>query len=178
MRLSPLACIPDMWSDDLFRAEQLHLLRILFWAASSVLAGTALLVFIVAARRGSALVRHFALQTAIWGALELLMATSSYHTLALRDVAGSARLERSSWLWLGLYCGVVASGITLAVAAWSFAVDRSTGPSVAGKAGSSHPTSTGSGPGSLSGIGAGIGIAVQGLALAVLQLFLVAHLSQ
>ena len=150
----------------------------LFWAASSVLAGTALLVFIVMSRRGSALVRQFALQTAIWGALELLMATWSYHALALRDVAGSARLERSAWLWLGLYCGVVASGITLAVAAWSFADHRGIDPSAAEKARAANPTGTASSPPSLSGIGAGIGVAVQGLALVVLQLFLVAHLSR
>ena len=165
-----------MWSDDVLRAEQLHLLRLLFWAASSVLAGTALLVFIVMSRRGSALVRQFALQTAIWGSLELLMAIWSYHALALRDVAGSARLERAAWLWLGLYCGAVASGITLAVAAWSYADHGRIGPGVTNDVRSSIGTA----PlrRSLSGIGAGIGIAVQGLALAVLQLFLVARLSR
>jgi hypothetical protein len=167
-----------MWSDDVFRAEQLHLLRMLFWAASSVLAGTALLVLIVRSRRGSALVRQFALQTASWGAFELLMAIWSYHSLALRDIAGSARLERSAWLWLGLYCGLIASGITLAIAAWSFAHHRGRGLRVPETAGSGHPAGTGSTTHSLSGIGAGIGIAVQGLALAVLQLFLVAHLSR
>jgi hypothetical protein len=165
-----------MWSDDVLRAEQLHLLRLLFWAASSVVAGTALLVVIVMSRRGSPLVRQFALQTAIWGSLELLMAIWSYHSLALRDVAGSARLERAAWLWLGLYCGAVASGITLAVAAWSYADRGRIGPGVT----EDVRSSIGTAPlrRSLSGIGAGIGIAVQGLALAVLQLFLVARLSR
>jgi hypothetical protein len=167
-----------MWSDVVLRAEQLHLLRLLFWAASSVLAGTALLVFIAVSRRGSALVRQFALQTAIWGAAELLVAIWSYHTLALRDVAGSARLERAAWLCLGLYCGAVASGIMLAVAAWSYADHGGLGPGATADARGSSSTDPASLRRSLSGIGAGIGIAVQGLALAVLQLFLVADLSR
>ena len=167
-----------MWSDDILLGERLHLLRMLFWAASSVLAGTALLVFIARSRRGSALVRQFALQTAIWGAVELLLATWSYHALALRDVAGSARLERAAWLWLGLYCGAVASGITLAVAAWSYSDHGRIGVGGAEDATSSSSPATASLLRSLSGIGAGIAIAVQGLALAVLQLFLIAHLSR
>jgi hypothetical protein len=165
-----------MWSDVVLRAEQLHLLRMLFWGASSVLAGTGLLVLITAHRRGSVLVRQFALQTMVWGAAELAVGAWSYRVLALRDVAGSARLERVAWLSLGLYLGLVAVGVTLTIAAWRLP-DRWP---ISGDAPESTTPTHGQGPTSrtLSAMGAGIAIALQGLALAVLQLFLVAHLSR
>ena len=165
-----------MWSDVVYRAEQLHLLRVLFWGALSVLSGTALLLLVVVRLRSSSLVRQFAIQCLAWGSLELVLAGWAYRGLSLRDVAGSARLERAAWLALGLYAGVVAVGVTIGFAAarlnWR---GRSTvgadGP------GSASERTIPSGY-ALSGIGTGIGIALQGLALAVLQLLFVAALSR
>ena len=162
-----------MWSDVVLRAEQLHLLQLLFWGALSVVSGTGTLLFAAVKLRGTSLLRPFALQTTIWGALELLLAGVAYRSLALRDIAGTARLERTAWLFLGLYLGIVAVGVTLAIAAWRFA-GRDPSP----HGGHTSAIQTGFTPRALSTIGAGIGVALQGLALAVLQLLFVAHVSR
>jgi hypothetical protein len=67
----------------------------------------------------------------------------------LRDYAGAQRLLNVLWLNLGLDAGYVAVGATLLLAAWRWGA----------RAG---------------GIGAGIGIVVQGLALLLLDLRLLA----
>ena len=140
-----------MWADTLLAAERAHLLRLLGWAALSVLAGTALLA-LVAARgaRGagtSGLLRHFAIQTAAWGAVEGAIVALAWRGLALRDYAAAMRLDRMLWLNLGLDAGYIGIGTTLAIAAWT--LGRRTAP-----------------------VGAGIGIVVQGCALLALDLLL------
>ena len=165
-----------MWSDVVYRAEQLHLLRVLFWGALSVLSGTALLLLVVVRPRSSSLVRQFAVQCVAWGWLELVLAGWAYRGLSLRDVAGSARLERAAWLALGLYVGVIAVGMTIGIAAGRF--DRR-GRSMVGADGPANASERTSSSGYvLSRIGTGIGIGLQGLALAVLQLLFVAGLSR
>lgn len=134
-----------MWADTLLAAERAHLFRVALWAMASAVAGTALFL-IPAVRRGSSpLLRHFALQSAAWGIVELLIVWASRGSLGLRDLGGARQLERLVWLTCGLELGGVAVGVTLAVACWM--VGRRVG-----------------------GVGAGIGIAIQGAALLCLSL--------
>jgi len=134
-----------VWADTLFRAEQQHLLRLFLWAATSIIGGTALGVVTVVRRTRSPLLTHFAMQTAIWGALVGGLAALWWFSAGLRDLAGAARLERMLWLTMGLDIGCVAAGAVLALAAWTFARR-------------------------LGAVGAGTAIAIQGLALLVLDM--------
>jgi hypothetical protein len=138
-----------VWSDTLLALERAHLLRVALWGGASVFAGT-LLLALLALRTGrgagaSPLVRHFAIQTAAWGAIDLALIAAAWRGLALRDQSGAAELARIVWLNLGLDVGYVGVGVTLALAAWTL-----------GRR--------------LGGVGAGLGVVTQGLALFVLDL--------
>ena len=134
-----------MFSDTLLLAERAHLNRILVWGAASVIVGTLLLAFVTARRVGTPLLLHFAVQTAAWGAIDLVIALVARRGLALRDVSGATRLDRFVWFNNGLDVGYVAVGLTLAIVGWQ--LGRRLGL-----------------------VGAGVGIVVQGLALLVLDL--------
>jgi hypothetical protein len=134
-----------MWADTLLALERGHLLRLVTWGGLSVLAGTALFTWLTVRHIGAPLVRHFAIQTAAWGAVNLLICLWASRGVALRDYAGAQRLLNELWLNLGLDAGYIAVGITLAITAWRWGA----------RAG---------------GIGAGMGIIVQGLALLLLDL--------
>src|SRR6266487_1018285 len=97
-----------MWADTLLSAERAHVMRLLVWGGGSMLAGTALLAWLYVGRRRSALLEHFGIQTAAWGAAVLVP----------RDLAAATRLDRLLWLNLGLDAGFALVGITLAVAGW------------------------------------------------------------
>lgn len=142
-----------MWSDTLLRAEQLHLLRLVLWGAGSVLAGGVLLLVLAVRRTRSPLLMHFAVQTVAWGAVSLAMAGYRWSGLGLRDHASAVRLDRVLWLNIGLEAGYVGVGATLAIVGW-----------VLGRR--------------LAPVGAGLAIMLQGLALALLDLQLVSHLSR
>jgi hypothetical protein len=137
-----------MWADTLLLAERAHLARLFLWGAASVVAGTAVLAFLLLRRTRSALLTHFAIQLAAWGLLNLILALVARGGLRMRDVAAATRLDRFLWLNVGLDAGYVGIGVTLALAGWF--LGRRLGP-----------------------VGAGIGVAVQGLALLVLDLYLV-----
>jgi hypothetical protein len=140
-----------VWSDTLLALERAHLLRLALWGGGSVLAGSLLLALLAVRGGPSPLVRHFAIQTAAWGAVDLAIVAWAWGRLALRDHAAAAALERFLWLNLGLDVGYVAVGVTLALAAWTL-----------GRR--------------LGGVGAGLGVATQGLALFVLDLIFVRQL--
>lgn len=143
-----------MWADTLLEAERLHLLALIAWAAASVLAGTTLLAWLRwRSDRHSTLLDGFALQTAVWGALELTVALVSYRSLAPRDLAGATRLDRLIWFNAGLSAGCVFGGLALIAVAWTL-----------GRR--------------LRVVGAGAGIAVQGCALTVLELLLASQISR
>jgi hypothetical protein len=138
-----------MWADTLLALERGHLLRLALWGGGSVLAGTALLAWLTLGRRAAPLLRHFAIQCAAWGAVDLAIVAWAWRGLALRDFAGAQGLVNFLWFNVGLDAGYVAVGATLALTAWRW------GPR----------------PG---GVGAGTGVIVQGMALALLDLRLVA----
>ena len=150
-----------MWADVVLQIERLHLLRLLLWAATSIVAGTALVVLSIALGRGSIMIRRFGLACALLGAAELLGGAIAYRHLALRDLAAATRLERLSWLQLGLYIGLAAVGVT------TWAVARRVGS----RAGSATESI-------LPSVGSGIAVALHGIALATLELLLLAALSR
>ncbi len=140
-----------MWADTLLTLERGHLLRLALWGAGSVLAGTLLLALLAVRRQVAPLVRHFAIQTAAWGAVDLAICAWAWRGLALRDYAGAVRLVNVLWLNVGLDAGYAMAGAALAIAGWRL------GPR----------------PGL---VGAGIGVVVQGVALAVLDLVLIGRI--
>ena len=134
-----------MWSDTLLHAERAHLIRLAIWGVGSILAGTGVLALVAIRRTRSPLLSHFALQTASWGLIILAIAFLAWRTLAPRDAAGAARLDRLVWFNAGLDLGYAAVGATLALTGWVL--------------GRRHGL-----------VGAGIGILLQGLALTILDL--------
>src|SRR5215204_2230428 len=134
-----------MWSDTLLAAERSHILRVMLWAVTSATLGTALLLTITVRRVVAPVVQWFATQALVWGLLELVVAATTWRSLAMRDVSGAARLDRLTWLHIGLDTGIVGIGLTLAVVAW-----------LQGRR--------------LAVIGAGLGVVVQGLGLLLLNL--------
>ena len=142
-----------MWADTLQAAERAHLLRLLVWGASSVLAGTALLAWLRVGARHSALLQHFAIQAVAWGCAEAASALALISRLAPRDSSAATRLDRLLWLNIGLDTGYALVGLTLAIFGWR--LGRRLGL-----------------------VGAGIGVVVQGLALALMDLLLAAQISR
>ena len=142
-----------MFADTLLSLERAHLARLLVWALGSILSGSLLLALVVVRRAAGPLplLRHFAIQTAAWGAINLAIVVWAQRGLKLRDHAGARSLDRILWLNLGLDVGYIGVGLTLAIAGW-----------LLGRR--------------LGAVGAGIAIVVQGAALFLLDLLLVRQL--
>src|SRR3954471_7767148 len=104
--------MPSMCADTLLSLERAHLLRLTGWGAASVLAGTALLAWLLMRRRDTDLLRHFAIQLAAWGAVDLALVAFAWRSLALRDLAGATHLDRTLWLNIGLDTGYLMVGAT------------------------------------------------------------------
>lgn len=141
--------LTGQWADNLLQVEQLHLLKLLVWAALSILTGSALLALLRIRRADSPLLAHFAIQSAAWGAVDLVIAIWAQRGLVLRDLDAAVALDRLVWFNIGLDLGYVAVGATLALLGWR--ASRRLGL-----------------------VGAGLGVIVQGLALTVLDLQLAA----
>lgn len=142
-----------MWADQVLAYEKAHLARLLLWGGVSVLMALACWVFLRVRRLDLPLLRHFAIQTGAWGAIDCLLALAARPRLALRDYDGVTSLDRFLWLNCGLDVGYVAVGVTLAWCGWKLARSRGL-------------------------VGAGIGVVVQGAALLLLDVRLAALLSQ
>ncbi len=132
-----------MWADSFLALERTHLARLALWGGASLVAGAVLLAVVRRPAR-SQLLFHFALQTAIWGTIDLAFAAVGWNGLALRDLQSAARLDRFLWLNLGLDAGYV--GIGAAIGGTSWVLGRRLG-----------------------GVGAGVAIVVQGMALLILD---------
>ena len=137
-----------MWADTLQAYEARHLLLLIESGGASVLIGILLLAVLSLRRIKAALVSHFAIQCAFWGAAELAWGAFAYRDVPLRDYEGAVELARELWIAVGLEAGGLLLGLTLAVGGWSH-VKR------------------------LGVVGSGIGIAVQASALLVLDLIFV-----
>jgi hypothetical protein len=145
--------MPYMWADTLQGAERAHLLRLLLWAAASILAGTAVLAWLRVRGHQSDLLKHFAIQATLWGAVVGLISVWQLPHLGPRDIASATRLDRLLWLKVGLDVGAVVVGIT--IGAIGLRVGRQ-----------------------MKLVGAGMGVIVQGCALALLDLVLAAQISR
>ncbi len=142
-----------MWSDQVLAFERAHLLRLLLWGLGSLVTGLSCWVYLRIRKLELPLLQHFAIQTGAWGAIDALLALASRPQLAMRDYDGVTRLDRFLWLNCGLDVGYVAVGVTLGICGWRLAQSRGL-------------------------VGAGIGVVTQGAALLLLDLRLVALLSQ
>jgi hypothetical protein len=145
--------MPFMWADTLLAAERAHLIRLVAWGGISVLVGTALLAWLRAGGRRSALLEQFAIQIAAWGAVDLVRAALGRSSLIPRDLAAATRLDRVLWLNIGLDIGYLLVGTALALTGWR--LGRRLGL-----------------------VGAGMGVIVQGTALLVLDLLLASQISR
>jgi hypothetical protein len=141
-----------VFADTFLALERAHLLRLAAWGAACLLLGTALGAALAARRVASPLLKHFAIQTAAWGAVDLAFAAWGWRGLRLRDHDAAASLERFLWLNLGLDVGYVAVGVTLALTAWL--LGRRLAP-----------------------VGAGLGVVVQGGALLLLDAVFAARIA-
>ena len=142
-----------MWADTLFAAERVHILRLVLWGAASLVVGTGLVVMVRLGRPESSPLKHFGVQTAAWGAVELGVALLLLRSLSLRDLSGATQLDRLLWMNIGLDVGYALVGITLVVVGWR-AVRR------------------------FGLVGAGIAIVMQGAALAILDLLFASQISR
>ena len=138
-----------MWSDTLFAIERAHLLRLALWGGTSLIAGTALLAWMIVRRSVSPLLRGFSLQTSLWGAVGVGVAALGLLRLRERDLIAATRLDRLLWFSAGLDAGLILAGVTLAVTGW-----------VLGRR--------------LGVVGSGIAVVVQGAGLLVLDLRFIA----
>lgn len=134
-----------MWSDTLLAAERSHLIRIMLWAATSATLGTVFVTILTLRRLNAPIVFWFAVQTLVWGSLELVIAAARWQALAMRDVSAATRLDRLTWLVIGLDLGLIGVGASVAALAWQ------------------HGRR-------FSAFGGGLGVLVQGLGLLVLDL--------
>lgn len=134
-----------MWSDTLLAAERGHLLRVVIWAVTSAALGTTVVTIVVGRRMSAPIALWFAIQTLVWGSVELLIAAARWSALSMRDVSGAARLDRLTWFAIGLDVGIIIVGVTVVVIAWRSARN-------------------------LRAIGGGLGVVAQGLGLLVLDL--------
>jgi hypothetical protein len=107
-----------MWSDTLLQLERAHLISLLIWGCTSALVGTALLAWTAATGRRSLLLSRFGLQTCGWGVIALALAATGLFRLTERDLTGATRLDRLTWLSVGLDLGLLCLGTTLAVCGW------------------------------------------------------------
>ena len=142
-----------MWADQVLAFERAHLARLLLWGAASIVAASGCWAFLRIQKLEVPLLRHFAIQTGAWGAIDALLALGARPRLALRDYDGVTSLDRFLWLNCGLDVGYLAVGITLAWCGWQLARSRAL-------------------------VGAGLGVGIQGAALLLLDLRLAALLAQ
>ncbi len=141
-----------MWADQVLAYEKAHLLRLLLWGGASIVTALGCWAYWRLQRLDVPLLRHFAIQTGAWGAVDAILALAARPTLALRDYDGVTSLDRFIWLNCGLDVGYVAVGITLAWCGWKLARSRGL-------------------------VGAGLAVVIQGLALLLLDVRLAALLS-
>lgn len=142
-----------MWADQVLAFERAHAARLLLWGVASIVTAAGCWTYMRMQRFDLPLLRHFAIQTGAWGAIDALLALASRPQLALRDYDGVTHLDRFLWLNCGLDVGYVAVGVTLGACGWRLARSRGL-------------------------VGAGLGVMTQGAALLLLDLRLAALLSQ
>ncbi len=107
-----------MWADTLLALEKGHVDRLLLWGFASLICGATVHLALRGKGVASGLLRHFAIQTWAWGAVDLAIGFWALRGLRLRDFDGLVSLDRFLWLNIGLDGGYVAVGATLALVGW------------------------------------------------------------
>jgi hypothetical protein len=142
-----------MWADQVLAFERAHLARLLLWGGASLVTAVGCWTYLRVQRLDSDLLRHFAIQTGAWGAIDVVLALAARPGLHLRDYDGVTSLDRFLWLNCGLDVGYIAVGVTLAACGWRLVRSRGL-------------------------LGAGLGVGMQGAALLLLDMRVAALLSQ
>jgi hypothetical protein len=112
------SAIQAMWSDTLLLAERAALVRMAIWGAGCVVTGSVILALLAVRRLRSALLDGFAIQTTVWGAIALARVVEGMGQLEPRDLAAASQLNHWVWFLSGLDVGLIAVGVTLAIAGW------------------------------------------------------------
>jgi hypothetical protein len=142
-----------MWADQVLVYERAHLARLLLWGVASLATGFSCWAVSRVKALDAPLLKHFAIQTGAWGAIDALLALAARPRLAVRDYDGVTSLDRFLWFNCGLDVGYIAIGVTLAWCGWKLSRSRAL-------------------------VGAGCGVGIQGAALLLLDLRLAALLAQ
>lgn len=104
-----------VWSGAVLTVERMHVAALFAWAVASVIFGGAALVLLARARSAAALLRAFAVQAVIWGALEGIVATLWWHGLPNRDAGGFANLTSALQAAAWALSACLVAGVTLLV---------------------------------------------------------------
>ncbi len=136
-----------MWSDTLLAAERVYWMQLGVWALASAVLGTAILGVLSVRRLVAPLLFQFALQNAVWGTIELVVAIVAWRLATDLDFHGATHLANALWLNTGIAIGAVGVGVTITVFGWH-----------AGRR--------------LGAMGAGCAVILHGIALAALHLSL------
>jgi hypothetical protein len=139
------------FADQLLGLERLFYTKLALWAGLSLVTGSLAFAVIQAKRLASPLLEQFAIQSMLWGVVELGVAVWGRRGVAMRDLAGAVGLDRGIWFGIGLAVGAVLLGVALSITGWR--LGRRLGL-----------------------VGAGVAIVVQGLVLALLHLQLSASI--
>ena len=70
-----------MWSDTLLVAERSHLIRMIIWAVTSAVLGTAFVIVVAGRRMSAPIALWFAIQTLVWGSVELMITVARWSAL-------------------------------------------------------------------------------------------------
>jgi hypothetical protein len=96
--------------------ERDHLVRLAVWATASILVGLTVIRLSRDSQKVSpAFWRHFGIQSAAWGLVDLLIVAAAWGGLAPRDLPAAIELDRFLWLNIGLDVGYAMVGLTLLV---------------------------------------------------------------
>lgn len=125
-----------MYADTLLRGEQFHLLHVMVWGASNVLAGLAVMLLLARYASAAAALRSFGIAVLVLGLVEMAGGFWRYRGVALRDYSGAVELDRMVWFEAGILLGALAVGLTVAVTAWRYG--RRLGPVGVGVAVATH----------------------------------------
>ena len=119
-----------MWSDTLLAAERSHLIRVVIWAVTSAVLGTTFVTIIAGRRMSAPIALWFAIQTVVWGSVELIIAAARWSALSMRDVSGATRLDRLIWFTIGIDVGIIAAGVTAVMPAAAASIGSTTRPTL------------------------------------------------
>lgn len=109
-----MGALQGQWADSLLAAERLFATKLLAWGLISLLVGSTLLAVERIRGVASPIVRHFAIQSALWGGAAAAFAIRTRSAAQLRDLASAVALDRALSFEAGLSIGIAASAVVIA----------------------------------------------------------------